>query len=62
MDNLRNEPHPFAQQCLEAMQRNSMVSMQLAREMMLRAQNLDYTGCMEMEVAVGVNRIKDNDF
>jgi len=30
--------------------------------MMHRAQNLDYTGCMEMEVRVGMNRIKDPDF
>jgi hypothetical protein len=62
MDNLRKEPHPFAKECLEHMERNSLVSLQLTREMMHRAQNLDYTGCMEMEVRVAVNRVSDPDF
>jgi hypothetical protein len=61
MDNLRREPHPFAKECLEHMERNSYVSLQLTREMMHRAQNLDYTGCMEMEVKVAVNRVSDPD-
>lgn len=60
--NLKKEVHPFAQECLELMARNSMVSMQLAREMMRRAANLDYTGCMQMELNVALNRIKDTDF
>lgn len=62
MDNLRKEVHPFAKECLENMQRNSMASMQLTREMMHRALNLDYTGCMQMEVDVSLNRIRDPDF
>ena len=39
-----------------------MASMQLTREMMHRALNLDYTGCMQMEVDVSLNRIRDPDF
>jgi hypothetical protein len=27
MENLRREPHPFAKECLEHMQRNSYVSL-----------------------------------
>lgn len=62
IENLKKEVHPFAKECLEHMERNSMVSMQLAREMMHRAQNLDYTGCMQMELSVALNRISDPDF
>lgn len=62
MENLRREVHPFAKECLDHMERNSMVSMQLAREMLHKAKNLDYTGCLEMEVNVALNRIRDTDF
>lgn len=62
MDNLRKEAHPFAKECLDAMQRNSMQSMQLALKMVRRAQNLDYRGCLEMELNVGFNRLNDPDF
>ena len=34
MENLRKEVHPFAHECLKAMERNSMASLQLTREMM----------------------------
>ena len=37
MDNLRRESHPFAKECLEAMQRNSVQSMQLALKMVRKA-------------------------
>jgi hypothetical protein len=30
--------------------------------MMNRALNLDYTGCMQMEIDVSLNRIRDPDF
>lgn len=30
--------------------------------MLHRASNLDYTGCMQMELNVALNRIKDTDF
>ena len=29
---------------------------------MHKASNLDYTGCMQNEVNVGLNRIRDTDF
>ena len=62
MRNLRRENHPFAKACLERMENNSMLSMQLALQMMRRARNLDYKGCMQMELDVGVNKIRDTDF
>jgi len=57
MDNLRKENSPFAKECLDAMKHNSKQSMQLALQMMRKAQNLDYKGCLQMELNVAFNRI-----
>jgi hypothetical protein len=46
MENLRKENHPFARECLDAMSRNSIQSMQLALAMLRKANNLDYKGCL----------------
>lgn len=62
MLNLRKETHPFAVECLKAMQRNSPQSMQLALSMLRKAQNLDYKGCLQMELNVAFHRIQDADF
>lgn len=57
MDNLRKETHPFAKKCLEAMEKNSVLSMKLALRMLRKAINLDYTSCLKMEIDVGLNKI-----
>ena len=57
MDNLSKETHPFAANCLEAMKRNSPQSMQLALKMLRKAINLDYKGCLQMELNVVFNRL-----
>lgn len=44
------------------MQNNSDLSMKLALMMMREAKNLDYKGCMQMELNVGINKIRDEDF
>jgi len=36
--------------------------MQIALQMMRKAQNLDYKGCLQMELNVAFNRIQDKDF
>ena len=59
---LRKEEHPFAKKCLVAMENNSMLSMQLALQMMRKATNLDYRGCIKMELDVAMNKIADKDF
>ena len=61
-DNLRKESSPFAQECLDAMERNSDLSMRLALKMLRQAQNLDYTNCLKMEVKVASRMIDTNDF
>lgn len=62
MENLSKENHPFATECLDAMKRNCPVSMQLALLMVRKAANLDYKGCLKMEINVAFNRIQDSDF
>lgn len=62
MENLRNETHPFARECLEAMERNSPQAMQLTLKMLRQAKNLDYKGCLQLELNVAFNRLKDDDF
>jgi len=59
---LKEETHPFAKQCLDAMKNNSPVSMKLALRMLREAKNMDYEQCMRMELNVAFNRIKDHDF
>jgi len=39
-----------------------MLSMKLALKMLRNARNLDYKGCMMMEINVGLNKIMDKDF
>ena len=57
MENLKKENTPFTRQCLEAMGKNSMLSMKLALKMLRKALNTDYKGAMEMEINVGLNKI-----
>ena len=62
MQNLRDEGSPFALTCLEAMKRNSNLSMRLALQMLRKAQNLDYVSCLNMEVKVASKMIESKDF
>ena len=62
MEALKKENSAFARECYEAMSRNSMQSMQLALAMLRRAINLDYKGCLQMELNVAFNRLQDSDF
>ncbi len=57
MANLKKESHPFAKECLKAMERNSMLSMKLALQMLRKATNMDYRKAMEMELHVAFNKI-----
>lgn len=60
--NLRDEGTPFAIKCLEAMERNSDLSMRLALKMLRKAANLDYVSCLNMEVKVASKMIGSKDF
>ena len=62
MENLQKENHPFAQEVLEKMQGNSMLSMKLALKMLREAQNLGYGEIMKMELNVALNKANDSDF
>ena len=62
MHNLRQESHPFAKQCLEAMERNSDLSMALALKMLRQAITIDYTSCLRMEINVASKMIETKDF
>lgn len=42
MEALKKENHPFAKQCLQSMEANSMTSMKLALQMLRKAKNMDY--------------------
>jgi hypothetical protein len=44
------------------MEKNSMLSMNLALRMIRKAVNLDYKGSLQMELDVTFNKIKDKDF
>jgi Enoyl-CoA hydratase/isomerase len=57
MDNLRREKHPFATECLQQMERNSVISMNLALIMVRQAVNLDYKNTLQMELNVAFNKI-----
>lgn len=46
MENLKKETDPFARKCLEAMEKNSFLSMKLALKMLRNAKNLCYRGCL----------------
>ncbi len=59
---LKEENSAFSNLCLQRMQANSMLSMKLALKMLRNARNLDYKGCMMMEINVGLNKIMDKDF
>ena len=39
-----------------------MLSMKLALQMMRKATNLDYRGCLRMELDVAMNKIASKDF
>ena len=62
MQNLRDEGSPFALKCLEAMERNSRLSMALALKMLRQAANLDYISCLNMEVKVASKMIETKEF
>ena len=62
MDNLRRENHPFATECVKQMEKNSMLSMNLALKMIRKAVNLDYKSILQMELNVAFNKIQDKDF
>ena len=61
-ENLKKETSPFAQECLEAMDRNSDLSMRLALKMLREAQNMDYINCLRMEVKVASSIIDTQTF
>lgn len=60
--NLRRESHPFAKKCLQAMERNSDLSMRLALRMLREATSLDYASCLRMEVKVASKMVETEDF
>ena len=62
MESLSRESHPFAQEVLERMQKNSMLSMKLALKMIRKAKNLAYGETLKMEMNVAMNKIGDADF
>jgi len=62
MENLKRENTPFSLKCLEAMEKNSMLSMKLALKMLRDALNLDYRGCLKNEINVALNKIQDSEF
>jgi hypothetical protein len=57
---LRSEKDPFAKKCLDAMDRNSKLSMRLGLSMLRKAINMDYTSCLQMEVDVASNLLARN--
>jgi hypothetical protein len=44
------------------MEKNSILSMNLALKMIRKAVNLDYKGTLQMELDVALNKIQDKDF
>ena len=44
------------------MERNSILSMNIALKMIRKAVNLDYKGTLQMELDVAFNKIQDKDF
>jgi len=62
MENLKREDHPFAQEILQRMQSNSMLSMKLALKMLRKAQNMAYGEILKMELNVALNKAGDADF
>ena len=44
------------------MERNSDLSMRLALKMLRKAESLDYTSCLRMEVNVGSQMIETKEF
>lgn len=60
--NLREEGSPFALKCLEAMNKNSNLSMRLALKMLREAASLDYVSCLRMEVKVASRMVDTEDF
>lgn len=62
MELLKKEESPFANFCLQKMQANSMLSMKITLKMLRDARNKDFKGALETELAVGLNKLKDQDF
>jgi|TARA_B110000285_G_C15086946_1_gene596762 enoyl-CoA hydratase len=62
MGSLRREAHPFAQEILQRMENNSMLSMKLALKMLRKAKNLAYGETLKMEMNVALNKVGDADF
>jgi len=56
------EGSSFAKKCLEAMERNSDLSMGLALKMLRKATSLDYASCLRMEVNVASRMIETDEF
>ncbi len=54
--------HPFVDEVLERMNKNSPLSMKLGLEMVRRAFRMDYKAVLEMEYRVAYNKIMDSDF
>lgn len=44
------------------MEHNSTLSMKIALKMLRQARNLDYKGCLELEINVALNKIQDKEF
>ena len=55
---LRQEGTPFAMKCLAAMEGNNPLAMNLALEMIRKAQSLDYVSCLKMELNVASRMIE----
>ena len=62
MGSLRREAHPFAQEILQRMENNSMLSMKLALKMLRQAKNMAYGETLKMEMNVALNKVGDADF
>ena len=57
MENLRNEDDKFAQEVLQRMEANSMLSMKLALKMIRKAKNMCFRDVLNMELNVALNKV-----
>ena len=62
MESLKQEQHPFADEMLQRMQANSMLSMKIALKMLRKAKNMAYGEVLQMEMNASLNKTEDKDF
>ena len=61
-ENLRRETDPFAKEILARMDKNSMLSMKIALQMLRKARNMSYGEVLKMELNASLNKVNDKDF